>query len=71
MNPEDMINQISGRLSLRRRVATVVALLGGLAVAAVVGLLWVTEPGLPPRTQVAFGAIVVAGLAWVTYGVWC
>jgi len=70
MNPEDMINQISGRLSLRRRVATVVALLGGLAVAAVVGLLWATEPGLPPRTQVAFGAIVVGGLAWAAYGVW-
>lgn len=70
MNPEDMINQLSGRLSLRRRLATIVALLGGLAMAAVVGLLWATEPGLPPRTRVAFGAIVVVGLAWAAYGVW-
>jgi hypothetical protein len=70
MNAEDMISQLSGRLSLRRRVATVVALLGGLAMAFVVSLLWATEPGLPPGTQLAFGAIVVVGLAWVVYGVW-
>lgn len=70
MNAEDMISQLSGRLSLRRRIATVVALLGGLAMAFVVSLLWATEPGLPPGTQLAFGAIVVVGLAWVAYGVW-
>lgn len=70
MSPEEMIGQISGRLSLRRRVATVVALLGGLAVAAVAALLWVTEPDLPARTEVAFGGMVVGGLAWATYGVW-
>jgi hypothetical protein len=70
MNPDDMIERLSGRLSLRRRIATVVAMLGGLTVAAVVGLLWATEPGLPPRTQLAFGAIVVAGLAWFGYGLW-
>ncbi len=70
MNPEQMINQLSGRLSLRRRVAIVVAMLGGLAVAIVVGLLWATEPALPGRTRVAFGALVVVGLAWAGYGVW-
>jgi hypothetical protein len=70
VNPEQMINQLSGRLSLRRRVAIVVAMLGGLAVAIVVGLLWATEPALPGRTRVAFGALVVVGLAWAGYGVW-
>ena len=70
MNPEDVINQLSTRLSLPRRIATAVALLGGLAVAAVVGLLWATEPGLPPRTQLAFGALIAGGLAWACYGVW-
>jgi hypothetical protein len=70
MNPNDMIERLSGRLSLGRRIATTAAMLGGLAVAIVVGLLWVTEPGLPARTQVAFGAIVVVGLAWVAYGAW-
>jgi hypothetical protein len=70
VSPEDLINQLSGPLSLPRRIATVVALLGGLTVAAVVGLLWATEPGLPPRTQLAFGVLVAGGLAWVAYGVW-
>jgi hypothetical protein len=70
VNPEQMINQLSGRLSLRRRVAIVVAMLGGLTVASVVGLLWATEPALPGRTRVAFGALVVVGLAWAGYGVW-
>jgi hypothetical protein len=70
VNPDDMINKLSGRLSLRRRVATVTALLGGLIMATVIGLLWATEPALPPRTQIAFGMIVGIGLAWAVYGVW-
>jgi hypothetical protein len=65
-----MIERLAGRLSLGRRIATTAAMLGGLAVAIVVGLLWVTEPGLPARTRVAFGAIVVVGLAWFAYGAW-
>lgn len=70
MNHEEMINRLSGPLSLRRRIITVAAGLGGLAVAVVVGLLWVTEPGLPPQTRAASGAIVIAGLAWAVYGGW-
>jgi hypothetical protein len=70
MNDEDMIDRLSGPLSLRRRIVTVVAALGGLVMAVLVGLLWATEPDLPPRTRVAFGAIVVVGLAWVAYGGW-
>jgi hypothetical protein len=70
MTPDDMIERLAGRLSLGRRIATIAAMLGGLGMAIVVGLLWATEPGLPPRTQVAFGAIVGVGLAWAGYGVW-
>jgi hypothetical protein len=70
MNADDMIEWLSGRLSLRRRIATIAAMLGGLGVAILVGLLWATEPGLPPRAQVAFGGIVVVGLAWLGYGAW-
>lgn len=70
MNDEELIDRLSGPLSLRRRIVTVVAALGGLVMAVLVGLLWATEPDLPPRTQVAFGAIVVVGLAWVAYGGW-
>jgi hypothetical protein len=70
MTPDDLLDRLAGRLSLRRRIATVVAAVGGLAMAALAALLWATEPGLPGRTQVAFAAIVVVGLAWVAYGTW-
>ena len=52
-------------LTLRRRVGTVLAGLGGLAGALLIGTLWVTEPGeLPVRTQVAFAALILTGTAW-------
>ncbi|MEU3165354.1 hypothetical protein [Streptosporangium sp. NPDC006930] len=70
MNPDDMIARLSGPLSLRRRIAHVVALLGGLGGALFVGLLWATEPALPGRTHLAFGALVALGLAWAGYGAW-
>ena len=37
MNPEDMIGRLSGPLSLRRRIANVVALLGGLSLLLALG----------------------------------
>lgn len=70
MNPDDLIERLAARLSLRRRIAVVVASLGGFATATLTALLWATEPGLPPRTHVAFGGIVAVGLGWVGYGVW-
>lgn len=70
MNPEDMIGRLSGPLSLRRRIGHVVALLGGLGGALFTGLLWATEPALPGRTHLAFGALVALGLGWAGYGAW-
>jgi hypothetical protein len=67
---EGLLAALAGPLSLRRRVLVVAAVLGGLVVAGVVGLLWLTEPGLPARTAVAFGGIVVVALGWVAYGTW-
>ncbi|MEU8076841.1 hypothetical protein AB0B31_15490 [Catellatospora citrea] len=70
MNADELISRLSGPLSLRRRVLTVVALLGGLLGAAFVGVLWLTEPALPGRTQLAFGVLVLIGLGWAGYGGW-
>jgi hypothetical protein len=70
MKPEDMISRLSGPVSLRRRILSTIAMLGGLTGAAVIGLLWATEPGLPLRTQAAFGLLVVIGLCWAAYGSW-
>jgi hypothetical protein len=69
-NPDDLIRALSGTLSLRRRIAYVLLLLAGLSGAAFVGLLWITEPDLPPRTAMVFAALVVIGLAWAGYAAW-
>lgn len=70
MTPDDVLHRISEPLSLRRRLATVLTALAGLAVAVLVGSQWATEPNLPVRTQVAFGVIVAGGLAWAVFGAW-
>jgi hypothetical protein len=58
-------------LSLPRRVGHLVAGLGGLVTAAVVALLWVTEPGeLPVRTRIAFAAMIGIGMTWAGFAGW-
>jgi hypothetical protein len=58
-------------LSLPRRVGHLVAGLGGLTTAAVVGLLWATEPGvLPVRTRIAFAAVIGIGVTWAGFAGW-
>lgn len=63
--------QLLRGLSLPRRVTHVVAGLGGLAGASLIGYLWATEPDpLPARTQAAFAALIAIGLAWTVFGGW-
>lgn len=63
--------QLLRGLSLSRRVGHVLTGLGGLAGAALIGLLWATEPApLPARTQVAFAVLIAIGLAWAAIGGW-
>jgi hypothetical protein len=58
-------------LSLARRVGYAVAGLGGLTVATLVAVLWMTEDvALPPRTQLGFTAIIAGGLAWAGFAGW-
>jgi hypothetical protein len=58
-------------LSLPRRVGYLVAGLGGLAGAAMLGTLWATEPTpLPARTQLAFAALMAVGLSWAGFAAW-
>ena len=58
-------------LSLPRRVGYLVAGLGGLATAAVVVVLWTTEPGvLPLRTRIAFATVIGIGLTWAGFAGW-
>jgi hypothetical protein len=70
MTPEDVLARLEAPLSLRKRVGYVVLGLAGLTGSALIGLLWATEPGLPPRTQAAFAVLVTIGLCWAAFGGW-
>jgi hypothetical protein len=70
MTPEDVLHRLDAPLSLRKRVGYVTLGLAGLAGGGLIGLLWATEPGLPPRTHVAFGAMTAIGLGWALFGGW-
>lgn len=70
MTPDDVIARLDAPLSLRRRILYVTVALAGLLGSGLVGLLWATEPALPPRTAIAFACLVVIGLAWAVFGTW-
>lgn len=57
-------------LSTRSRVFYTLVLLFDLAAAIVVGSLWLTEPSLPQRTQIAFGLMLAAALTWSGFLLW-
>ncbi len=59
-----------GELSLKSRLGYVALMLVSLVVTAVIASLWVTEPELPLRTQVAFGAMNLIGVSWVGLSIW-
>ncbi|MEI8410363.1 MULTISPECIES: hypothetical protein [unclassified Kribbella] len=59
---DETIAGLQDTLSLRRRVRSVVQLSGAAAVVALVTGLWLTEDGLPVRTQVGFSAVIITGL---------
>jgi hypothetical protein len=61
---------INAELSTASRLGHVALLLVGAAMAIAIGSLWVTEPSLPRRTHVAFGAMTLIGLAWAAYATW-
>jgi hypothetical protein len=67
----EVIAGLGSTLSKGARVRAVAALVAGLAGAVFVGALWWTEPGpLPALTQLAFGLLTLACLAWAAYGTW-
>lgn len=67
---EDVQRVIAGELSPRARIGHTLLLLIALAFAIGTVSLWMTEPSLPARTHVAFGAILVIALSWACYAAW-
>lgn len=66
----DMQRRLAAELSLGSRVTYGLLLLFDLLVLAAVASLWLTEPALPLRTHLAFGGIVLVGLAWAAFFAW-
>ncbi|WP_205474529.1 hypothetical protein [Nocardioides sp. SYSU D00038] len=65
-----LTGRLRNELTPRRRLRGAVPLILGSSGGVALGSLWVTEPGLPARTDVAFGVLLVACVAWAVYGGW-
>lgn len=57
-------------LSLPSRLGHVALLLASLTMTCVVTALWLTEPALPARTQIAFAVMIVISVSWVVFAAW-
>ena len=55
---------------IMRHPSTWLPWIAALAMAVVVGSLWLTEPALPLRTHLAFGAMSAIGLSWLALASW-
>ncbi|HEX2121785.1 MAG TPA: transmembrane transport protein [Thermoanaerobaculia bacterium] len=70
ISAQEMQRWMAGELSLRSRLAYTALLLVALASSGAIAALWLTEPSLPMRTQIAFGLMIPIGLSWVAYAGW-
>ena len=61
---------LDGELSTPARAGYTLLLLTSLSAAIVMAALLVTEPGLPPRTSIAFTVMTAIGLAWTALAAW-
>jgi len=59
-----------GELSVKARLGYVVLLLAAVGMTVLVLTLWLTEPGVPARAQVAFGVMSLIGISWIGLSTW-
>ena len=57
-------------VSFRSRIGHLALLLGATGGSVVLGSLLATEDGLPLRTTMAFGLLLVINLSWVAFAAW-
>ncbi|MFF7216131.1 transmembrane transport protein [Streptomyces sp. NPDC008238] len=69
--PRELERALAAEASLGSRMRHVAVGLAGASAAALVALLWATEPDpLPARTRAAFAALIAVGLAWAAFAGW-
>ena len=66
----DVRRLLDAELSQASRLGYVALVLASLTMTVVVSSLWLTEPGLPTRTRVAFALMIIIGLSWTAFAVW-
>jgi hypothetical protein len=59
-----------GELAIKARVGYVALLLVSTAMTMVIVALWIGEPYLPMRAQLAFGAMTLIGASWAGLSLW-
>lgn len=67
---QDVRELAGAELSLRSRVGYVALLMGAAAMTVVIVSLWITEPELSARTQLAFGVMSLIGSSWMALSTW-
>ncbi|MGW3731280.1 hypothetical protein, partial [Streptomyces sp. NPDC000851] len=69
--PEQLEHALATEVSLRSRLRHVAVGLAGGCGAAMIAVLWATEPdALPTRTQAVFAGLIAIGLAWAVLASW-
>lgn len=68
--PADLRRLADNELSMPSRLAYVALMLVSVAMTAVVAALWLTEPSLPSRTQIAFAVMMLIGASWAVFAAW-
>lgn len=69
--PEALERALAAEVSMRARMRHMAVGLAGGCGAALIAVLWLTEPRpLPVRTGVAFATLIVIGLAWAVFAGW-
>jgi hypothetical protein len=67
---EELRRLLDAELSRPSRFRYVALLLASVTMTIMIASLWLTEPALPTRTQVAFALMTVIGLSWTAFAVW-
>ncbi|MBQ0985189.1 transmembrane transport protein [Streptomyces sp. F63] len=69
--PEELRRALAAEISLGSRIRHVAVGLAGGCGAALIAVLWATEPHpLPVRTRAAFAGLIAIGLAWAAFAGW-
>ncbi len=65
-----VLERAGSELSLKARLGYVALLLVSIGMTVVIASLWITEPSLPLRTHLSFGAMNLIGVSWAALATW-